>query len=41
MTRFATHSLAAIAAIVLAVTSIGTVITVPPASAQLAAAPLA
>ncbi len=34
MTRTFTNSLAALAAVVLAVTSIGTIITVPPAQAQ-------
>ena len=34
MTRFANHSLAAFAAVVLAVSSIGAIVTVPPASAQ-------
>ena len=34
MTRFTTNSLAAFAAIILTISSIGTVITVPEASAQ-------
>ena len=34
MTRFATHSLAAICAAFLALASIGAVVTVPPAQAQ-------
>ena len=36
MTRTATHSLAAIAAVFLALTSIGTIVTVPDAQAQTA-----
>lgn len=38
MSRIFTHSLAAIAAVVLAITSIGTIVTVPSATSQ---APLA
>ncbi len=34
MTRFATNSLAAFAAVILALTSISTIVTVPPAQAQ-------
>ena len=36
MTRTTTNSLAAIAAVFLAITSIGTIVNVPPASAQTA-----
>lgn len=34
MTRYATQSLAAVLAVVFAITSIGTIVTVPPASAN-------
>ena len=34
MTRSITNSFAALAAVILALTSIGTIVTVPPASAQ-------
>jgi hypothetical protein len=34
MTRFASHSLAALAAVFLALTSLGAIVTVPPAQAM-------